>query len=126
VVLLVTSYAPQSHPSLNYTEIYLQPFKVIPLAKRETKNTRKTHITSFHKHKKCISEGLRHVAAWHRETSGPKFIKFREYVSIGQAPNTAKFRRALTKSAQDTCGRKFLLPEKVEQSSSKSLKGDMQ
>jgi len=32
----------------------------------------------------CINEGLMHVAAWYHGTPGPKFMKFGEYISIGQ------------------------------------------
>jgi len=36
-------------------------------------------------------------------------------VSIGQTPNSAKFRRASTKSVRDIRSGKILLPEKVGQ-----------
>jgi len=42
----------------------------------------------------------------------PKFTKFGEHVSIGQAPNLAQFRRASTKTVRDIRCRKFMLPEK--------------
>ena len=37
---------------------------------------------------KCISDGLMHVAAWHRWTPESKFTKFGEEMSIGQPPTT--------------------------------------
>jgi len=37
------------------------------------------------------SQGLMHVAAWHRQTPESKFYKFGEEMSIGQIPNDAKF-----------------------------------
>jgi len=42
-----------------------------------------------------------HVAASHRESPGPKFTKFGE--SIGQTPNHANFRRAVTTSVRNIC-----------------------
>ena len=41
-----------------------------------------------------------------------QFTKFGEQVSIGQTPNTAKFRCAATRSVQDIRCRKFVLPQK--------------
>jgi len=43
--------------------------------------------------------------------------EIQEYVTIGQTPNTAKFYRAPTKSVQDICCGKILLPGKVGHSS---------
>jgi len=65
---------------------------------------------------KCISEGLMHVAAWYRGTPGSKFTKFGEQVFISQTHKATKFRRDPTRSVS-----KIYVPEKVDQSSSKSL-----
>ena len=62
-----------------------------------------------------------HVAAWYRRTSESKFTKFGEEMSIGQIPIHAKFCGDLTRNVQDFRDQKFVLPEKVDRSSSNFL-----
>ena len=72
---------------------------------------------------KCIiSDGLMHVAAWHRRTPETKFTKFGEEMSIGQTTNHAKFRGDRLRNVRDIRDQIFVLPEKVGQNSPKSLK----
>jgi len=63
-----------------------------------------------------------HVAAWHRRTPESKFTKFGKEMSISQTPIHAKFCGDPTRSVRDIRDRKFVLPEKMDQNSPKSLK----
>jgi len=69
---------------------------------------------------KRISEGLMHVAAWGLGLSRDPRTKVHEITGIRfdwPYPNTAKFRRAPTKSVRDIRSGKILLPGKIGQSS---------
>jgi len=71
---------------------------------------------------KCISGGLMHVATWHRRSPESKFTKLGEDMSIGQTPNRTKFCSDPTRSVQNICDQKFVLPEKVVSNSSATPK----
>jgi len=75
------------------------------------------------KYNKCISDGLMHVAAWHRRTPESKFTKFGEEMSIGQNHNHAKFFGNPTRGVRDIRDRKFVLPENVGQILSNFFRG---
>jgi len=66
---------------------------------------------------------LMHVTSWHRWTPESKFTKFGEEMSIGLTPNHAKFCGDPTGSARYIRDRKFVLPEKLDQSSPKFFRG---
>jgi len=61
-----------------------------------------------------------------RDPPQPKFTRFGHQVSIGQTPNYAKFRHPATKKCPKYQLWKICALDKVDQSSSKSLKYDMQ
>jgi len=70
----------------------------------------------------CISDGLMHVAAWHRRTPESKFTKFGEECPLARPLTMQNFVCYPTRSVQDIRDRKFVLPEKVGQNLPKSLK----
>jgi len=63
------------------------------------------------------------VAAWHRRTPESKFTKFGDEMSTGQTPSHAKFCGDPTRIVRDIRDQKFVLAEKVDQTSPKFLRG---
>jgi len=81
----------------------------------------KINQRSSKKINKCISDGLMHVAAWHRRTPESKFTKFGKEMSIGQTPNHAKFCGDPTRSVRDIHDQISVIPKKLDQNSPKSV-----